>query len=237
MAAQKEAPLPELTLAQAVVVAQTTMEIPHFDAVNPAFKSRYATLGEITRVAREALNPLGVGILQPITSDGEFITVSTRLIGHGETLDLGSITAPLPAKPQEMGSLLTYLRRYSLSGALAICADADDDANVAQVAQTRQSAGRPAARTAPKLAEAKPANLDLITAVRKLSQQVSEFDPAITERIKQDLAKRGVQRLDELSDEALTNYKTSLENKLANHQPKTAEQLDEVVAQFMEDAA
>jgi hypothetical protein len=44
---------------------------------------------------------------------------------------------PATARPQEMGSALTYARRYSLSALVGIAADEDDDANAAAV----QSAG------------------------------------------------------------------------------------------------
>jgi hypothetical protein len=39
---------------------------------------------------------------------------------------------PLSGRPQEIGSALTYARRYSLSALIGIAADEDDDANAAQ---------------------------------------------------------------------------------------------------------
>jgi hypothetical protein len=38
----------------------------------------------------------------------------------------------MSGKPQEIGSALTYARRYSLSALIGIAADEDDDANAAQ---------------------------------------------------------------------------------------------------------
>lgn len=119
------------TLVDALVAAQAAMETPRFDAVNPAFRSRYASLAEVTRVAKAALGAQGIALIQPATMADGLVGVTTVLLRGTERLELGTVAMPMPAKAQDMGSLITYLRRYSLSSALAIVADDDDDANAA----------------------------------------------------------------------------------------------------------
>ncbi len=58
----------QTSLVEALVAAQAAMETPRFDAVNPAFRSRYASLAEVTRVAKAALSARGVLLTQPITT-------------------------------------------------------------------------------------------------------------------------------------------------------------------------
>lgn len=142
------------TIVDALVAAQAAMETPRFDAVNPGFKSRYATLAEVTRVAKTALNAVGVCISQPATVEDGVLTVRTILLRGTERLELGAMSAPAPAKPQDLGSLCTYLRRYGLSSALAIVADDDDDAAVATAAAPARPTAAPAPATAPRTAGA-----------------------------------------------------------------------------------
>jgi hypothetical protein len=59
------------------------------------------------------------------------VGVSTRIVGPDGFLDLGSIT--VATKPettaQQVGGILTYLRRQSIQASLGIATDLDDDGN------------------------------------------------------------------------------------------------------------
>jgi hypothetical protein len=62
---------------------------------------------------------------------------------------------PSGKKPQDMGSAMTYAKRYGLCMALGIAAEDDDDGNMANGTEVRiQTGGR---RAAPKEAEPAPA--------------------------------------------------------------------------------
>jgi hypothetical protein len=103
--------------------------------VNPAFRSRYADLSAV----RDAIVPVfakhGLAILQaPNTDEFSGFHLETRLIHEsGEEIVW---TFPLPAevnKMQQIGSAITYARRYTLSAIAGIASEEDDDANAAQV--------------------------------------------------------------------------------------------------------
>ena len=95
-------------------------------ASNPFFKSKYADLPAILDVVEPALQENGLALLQPIVSD----TVVTTFIhesGQYVSIEGQSLVAAKQNDPQAMGSAITYARRYSLSSALSINADKDDD--------------------------------------------------------------------------------------------------------------
>ena len=123
-------------IAEALVAAQAEMQNPHFDAVNPHFKSKFASLKEVARVARAALAKHGVFVGQEITGDNGMI-LCTTVFHHksGEFVSFGPTPFPVPRNdPQGYGSATTYARRYSLSAALCLVGDDDDDGNAATTA-------------------------------------------------------------------------------------------------------
>jgi len=100
------------------------------DAQNPHFKSRYADLASIVDAARP-LAKHGIATVQvPFSENGE-IGVTT-ILGHdsGEWISGRLSVKPLKLDPQGAGSVLTYLRRYSLA-AMAGIAPEDDDGEAA----------------------------------------------------------------------------------------------------------
>lgn len=96
-----------------------------------SYEYKYADLGNVIDCVKEALSANGLSFTQTtkITERG-FVLVTTLMYGAE------SITSewPLPsvAKPQEMGSYLTYFRRYSLCAILGVAAEEDDDGNASQ---------------------------------------------------------------------------------------------------------
>ena len=94
---------------------------------NPHFKNTYANLNEVLDKVTKPLNEMGVVIIQTPDTDG----LRTTLI---DTEDDTQVQGFLPflgaSKPQEVGSNLTYYRRYSLVTMLGL-EDEDDDGNKA----------------------------------------------------------------------------------------------------------
>lgn len=104
---------------------------------NPHFKNTYANLNEVLDKVTKPLNDMGVVIIQTPDTDG----LRTTLI---DTEDDTQVQGFLPflgaTKPQEVGSNLTYYRRYSLVTMLGL-EDEDDDGNKASgVRSTPQAA-------------------------------------------------------------------------------------------------
>lgn len=119
-------------LAAALAKAQSQMKAAKFNKQNPHFKNRYADLAAIIEATRKPLTDNGLSITQATEVNGHGFGLRTTL--HHSSGESISAFYPLPsnAKPQELGSALTYARRYSLSSMVCIAADEDDDAEAAK---------------------------------------------------------------------------------------------------------
>jgi hypothetical protein len=108
------------------------------DAVNPHFKSQYVKFEDLWDYAKEALNSHSI-MIQQLSHECEVgACIETVLYGHGDSLSTGKmiVRADKPTA-QAFGSAITYAKRYSLSMALGIGADKDDDANNATTGSKR----------------------------------------------------------------------------------------------------
>jgi hypothetical protein len=131
-------------LAEALSKAQGEIEGAKKGSLNPHFKSKYADLDSTWDACRKSLSKYGLAVVQmPFDNEGK-IGVETMLMhDSGEWLK-GNISVKMSQEtnPQNAGSILTYLRRYSLQGAVGIAPE-DDDGNA--------GSGRP-----PEPVDAKP---------------------------------------------------------------------------------
>jgi hypothetical protein len=93
--------------------------------VNPHFRNRYADLTAVLDAVIPAFTENGLAITQMM--DGKQLVT---LLSHtsGEYI---STTSEIPAysNAQQLGSALTYLRRYTVQALAGISADDDDDGN------------------------------------------------------------------------------------------------------------
>ncbi len=120
-------------LATALAKAQGEIEPAPKDALNPFFKSRYASLPAVREAVRGAFAKHGLSVVQiPAVIDGT-LRLHTMLIHEsGQHLDCGELAAAVDlGNPQQMGSAITYFRRYALAAISQTVADEDDDANAA----------------------------------------------------------------------------------------------------------
>lgn len=101
------------------------------DANNPFFKgSKYATLPHILGIITPILQKNGLVILQPVMNS----CVITKLIhiDSGESIEsVYDIVCKDATNPQQIGSAVSYARRYSISSLLNLNIDDDDDGNAA----------------------------------------------------------------------------------------------------------
>lgn len=95
----------------------------------------YADLASILNHVRPILLKHGLAVLQDVHMDDNRLSVTT-VLHHtsGQSLRFGPLTGPAGAKWQDLGSAITYARRYALCSALGIAGDDDDDGASAPVA-------------------------------------------------------------------------------------------------------
>jgi hypothetical protein len=98
------------------------------DRINPAFKSKYASLSEILDTVKAVAREHNLAVHQSLSSaDGQVRVSTVFLHDSGETHDSGTLAFIAPADAQKLGSAITYLRRQSLQTACGISTDIDDD--------------------------------------------------------------------------------------------------------------
>ena len=130
-------------LINALTKVQTEIQHASKDAINPYFKSEYATLEQVITQVKKPLNDNGI-YFQQIAHPSEIgACVETVFYGHGSSLSTGQILIPADKRDaQGFGSALTYAKRYSLSLACGIGHQKDDDANRAMPKKYQLKIGR-----------------------------------------------------------------------------------------------
>lgn len=94
----------------------------------------YADFADVQEATREPLADAELAVIQPpVGSSTDGITIVTIVLHASGQWMRGELTArPMDQKPQTVGSLITYNRRYSYSGTLGIVTEQDDDGAAAQ---------------------------------------------------------------------------------------------------------
>ena len=114
-------------LMGALAKAQGEMSYASTDSSNPHFRSKYADLASVWQACREALAKNGLALVQTLDLAGESQVLITTL-GHSSGQWMKSIMK-LPVQkpgPQEIGSCISYCRRYSLAAMVGVYQDEDD---------------------------------------------------------------------------------------------------------------
>jgi hypothetical protein len=116
-------------LAQALLKAQKNMGVALKDAKNPFFKSKYADLNSVIDASLTVLNEAGVLVLQPtVVLEGKAY-VETKLIHaeSGESISgFTEIVVKSATDAQQVGSGISYARRYGLQSLVVLKADDND---------------------------------------------------------------------------------------------------------------
>ena len=133
-------------LAKALISAQADLRNPPFDKANTAFGAPrgYSSLAAHVDTIRPALAKHKLAVVQLVGSGPEkTLTLLTRLVHESGQFMESSVSVPMPASEQKVGSALTYLRRYALAAIVGVCGDEDDDGNVASAPTIAQEAPKP----------------------------------------------------------------------------------------------
>jgi hypothetical protein len=119
-------------LAEALAKAQATIKNATINKINPHFKSKYADLAAVFDAIRKPLSDNGLAVTQTTEiREGAMALVTTLAHSSGQWIK-SDYPLPVTGRPQEIGSALTYARRYSLSAIAGIAADEDDDGEGAE---------------------------------------------------------------------------------------------------------
>lgn len=131
------------TLDEALAMFQA--DPPVLTKDKAAHQSKYADLVQVNRVVLARLNALGViwKTKPTLLDDGKFVLDYELLhVASGDS-DGGRWPLKLSDNPQQMGSAVTYARRYSLLAITGVAAeDEDDDGNAASGRQYAQRAAQ-----------------------------------------------------------------------------------------------
>jgi hypothetical protein len=128
-------------LFEALAKAQAEIRAAAKDAENPHFRNKYADLASVWDACRGPLTRNGLGIVQlPERTEGG-VSVTTMLTHSSGQWIRSSLEMPLAgnATSQQVGSAITYARRYSLSAVAGVAPD-DDDGNAASEGAPKEKA-------------------------------------------------------------------------------------------------
>jgi len=160
------------TIAAALYAVHRDLENPRKDAKgqvrgNPNY--RYLSLPALIDHAKAALREAQVAVIQEVVGGVGWVEVNTRFMHlTGEWIEVGPLYLAAQGSAQEVGSAITYARRYALAAALNLAADEDDDGmggptrgddGVGQAARTTGEPSHPAP-TAASSASSSPAQAD-----------------------------------------------------------------------------
>lgn len=117
-----------IKIATALLLAQKEISGAKKGATNPFFKMKYSDLGSVMEACKDAFNNHGISVLQPVITNENGTFVETVLLHESGEFISSSIRVSCknPDNPQEMGSAITYAKRYSLQ-AIAFIPSEDDD--------------------------------------------------------------------------------------------------------------
>lgn len=144
-------------LAEALAKAQGQMKGAAKDTTNPFFKSKYADLASVWEACRHALSENGLSIVQPtIVMDSGDIAVKTILMhSSGETIE-GILPVKLSdnATAQQLGSYITYNRRYALAAMVGVAPEEDDGNSASEAPKHLRAVSKPVVSTLKERADA-----------------------------------------------------------------------------------
>ena len=152
-------------ISGALLKAQKNIKSVTKEASNPFFKSKYADLASVINACKEELNAEGITVLQPI--DG--MSVETILL-H-ESGEFMTSQTPIVCKsannPQDLGSAITYARRYGLQSFIFLPAVDDDGEKATDHNSTSQNAHKTASSTSLGVRHCDKHNIDVEIKVSK----------------------------------------------------------------------
>jgi hypothetical protein len=132
-------------LAIALAKAQGEFSAVPMKSENPFLKTKYADLGSVIETSKSVLSKNELAFSQIVsTEEGNRVGITTILMHSSGQYISSFMSLPLDEKSgrslaQSAGSIITYLRRYSLSAILGIHTEEDNDGEK----KDKSQAGKP----------------------------------------------------------------------------------------------
>jgi hypothetical protein len=124
-----------------------------------SYSYKYADLADAVEKTYPLLATHGLSFsASPTLNAARFVLAYALLHASGEERS-GEYPLPDPtsARPQDIGSAITYARRYSFCAVTGLVTEEDDDGNLAQQAHSsRPSGGKPKAKTSARQSQPQP---------------------------------------------------------------------------------
>jgi hypothetical protein len=116
-----------------LVAALAQLDNVKANKVNPGFKNRYVSLDALLDAVKPVLLDHDLALIQTLVSQEGKVGVSTAFLHtSGERFEFGTLLVKSEGlTPQQVGGLITYVRRMSISTACGISVDLDDDGSAA----------------------------------------------------------------------------------------------------------
>lgn len=130
-----------IEISKALSKFQEQVEQPLKNADNPFFKSKYVPLENVVEAISKCGPKNGLSFVQwPSNDESGRVGVATLLMhSSGEFIEFDPVFMNADKQTaQGAGSLISYLKRYSLSAIYGITSDVDDDGNNASGSSDKQ---------------------------------------------------------------------------------------------------
>jgi hypothetical protein len=115
-------------------ISKTQGKLPNVPKRGKSNFGAHATLDDGLEICRKHCSEHGISIIQSTRMDGEIMVLDTRLCCGNEWVEAEYPVIRFPATQQQIGSALTYSRRYSLFAMIGIAGENDDDGDAATTA-------------------------------------------------------------------------------------------------------
>jgi hypothetical protein len=117
-------------LSAALSTAQAEMKNPHFDSVNPHFKSKFASLAAVRAAVIPTLTKYGIALSQwPISGPSSAGCLTRLSHGSGEWMEEPFLIPVDKLNAHGFASAVTYAKRIAMQSVAGVVGDEDDDAN------------------------------------------------------------------------------------------------------------
>lgn len=145
-------------LAEALAKAQGEIKQPHKTKMATVpmksggqYSYKYADLADIVECIKDPFQKHGLSHVQGIATKNGGIVVTTKILhSSGQSIEEELWMPVGDDRPQTLGSIITYGRRYSLAAMVGVAPDDDDDGQQAQDSATGEKLGTKAPRTVAK---------------------------------------------------------------------------------------